>query len=235
MSYFGISGIRSTYTNPLSMYSQNRIRNLSARRQNTSPRTVRTRYNSASDTSPYNAYGMYHTLENLQSTKNDALKLHDSVADCLGIGNEEASIDSAVKNFVDSYNNVVTDADRSSNQTVSGLFGNLSRMTRSMQRSLDEIGISVERDGSLSLDEKAFKEADTEKVKALMGSSYMRSVASYASRMYSAAETARASSQLSASRNAISNLFGGYNSYGSLLGGFGSYGSLLGSLFNGYF
>lgn len=277
MSYFGISGIRSPYSSLSSVYARNRVRTSPTRRVNTSPRTSSARYNSTVGNSSYNPYSyrtsaIYDSLNRLQGIKNSALNLSDSASRFLNTGKTDLfaqkevtaadgtkqsvydtdAICNAVKDFVDYYNDALDSVSGDSTRNVQTASDTLIRTTSSVKKSLEEIGITVERGGKLSLDEKILKSADMEKVKELMGGSYAKSAASAASRMYNAANTA-AVSQAASARRAMSgySLFGGYGNYGSYLNGlsgfnslggypgFGSYSGAnsfdLGSFFNRYF
>lgn len=127
------------------------------------------------------------TPENATLTAmNDARSLSDSV-DALqkkGLfdkktttdadGNETTSYDtdaiySAVKDFVNDYNDMVSSGSNSSTSGVKTNTASMTGRTQANKSSLSAIGISVKSDGSLSLDEDTFKKSDMSKVQTLFG------------------------------------------------------------------
>ena len=110
------------------------------------------------------------TPENATLTAmNDARSLSDSVD-----GNETTSYDtdaiySAVKDFVNDYNDMVSSGSNSSTSGVKTNTASMTGRTQANKSSLSAIGISVKSDGSLSLDEDAFKKSDMSKVQTLFG------------------------------------------------------------------
>ena len=107
---------------------------------------------------------------------------------------------------------------------------NLATTTKIVKGSLNDVGIDVDSEGKLSINEKVFKNSDMRQVKRLFNgsSSYGGSVLSSASRI----------NRISAQSSSIGNGYGYYNSLGSLMGSSGrsSYGNYSNyySLFNLY-
>lgn len=73
----------------------------------------------------------------------------------------------AVTSFVSDYNDVMESASSSSSSNVSRNASNLAQLSTVFTRSLSEIGVTVNTDNTLSVDETKFKAADVNKVAAL--------------------------------------------------------------------
>lgn len=112
---------------------------------------------------------------------NDARSLKDSVDDLSdaglykgktdGEGPDMDALSSAVKSFVSDYNDMV---ESGSESETSGIRTNTSSMisrAKSNKSALSDVGISLKTDGTLSMDEDAFKKADVSKIKSLFGQS----------------------------------------------------------------
>lgn len=126
----------------------------------------------------------------------------------------------AVNAFVNQYNDTVDSMKTVTGTAVKNAGGHMQNMTNIMSKGLAKVGITVDTDGKMVLDEKTFKDADMSKVKSLFNGS-----SSYAGMISTAAD--RIASQ---ANNQIGQLSGGlygqngyYNSYYS------------GSLYNSYF
>ena len=74
---------------------------------------------------------------------------------------------SAVKNFVDDYNDVVSSAKKSTNASLTSNVASMMKSTTANKDALAEIGITVNHDGTVSLNEKKLKSADVSKVQEL--------------------------------------------------------------------
>lgn len=96
----------------------------------------------------------------------------------------------AVNEFVSNYNNTLDAVNKTTNIVVSNAAGNMTRMTGIMSNSLSKVGVSVGKDGRLSVDADEFKSADMDKVKSVFGAggNFARSVNSYATRLGTAAK-----------------------------------------------
>lgn len=240
MSYFGISGVRNPYSfsnvYAKSRVRTSFARRTNTAPRATGMRYKNAIGNSAYDPysygnyGNYGNYGIYDSLNRLQGIKNSAVKLSDSASRFLstgktdlfasketsGTGNAEKpvydadAICGAVKDFVNCYNDAVSSVSGDYTRGVQNAADTLMRNTTSVKDSLKEIGISVEKNGRLTLDEKVLKDADMEKVKAMLGGSYARSTASAASRIYNSANTAAISQTASARRSmSVYSLFSG--------------------------
>lgn len=97
-------------------------------------------------------------------------------------GYNKDKIYNAVESFVDSYNDVISNGDKSNSSSITSKIDVLRDMTDAMRGKLSEIGITVESDGQLSIDESVFKKADMDAVKSLFNktNSYGDSVSSQA-------------------------------------------------------
>ncbi|MCR5503401.1 MAG: hypothetical protein K6F53_10360 [Lachnospiraceae bacterium] len=71
---------------------------------------------------------------------------------------------SALKSFVDNYNNVIRNAKESTLSNVTSNVSSMMKATDSNAKALKEIGINVQDDGTLILDEKKAASADPKKV-----------------------------------------------------------------------
>jgi hypothetical protein len=93
----------------------------------------------------------------------------------------------AVKSFVDDYNSVVKSASDSSSKSVQSALSGMETYSKTNSKLLAKVGISVNSDNTLSVDEKTFKSSSMTEAKSLFSGngSYAQSVSSRASSMYS--------------------------------------------------
>ncbi|MCR4891258.1 MAG: hypothetical protein K5989_03620 [Lachnospiraceae bacterium] len=174
----------------------------------------------------WNKYGMgsnltRNALSDVSGKSSDlsesAKKLTDSSKKGLFASEEAYDSDAAYKalsDFVKDYNDTMDSVKDTTNITVTSLAGSMKRMTGIMSRSLNSIGLRVEKDGKMTLDEEEFKDASFDSVKSMLGanSSFARVIGSSAQRLASAAEQQN--------RQTIGNS-GIYGRYGSYLGNYG--------------
>jgi len=73
----------------------------------------------------------------------------------------------AVSKFVDEYNSLVDEASESKTSNISGAAERMVKMTGYNEKMLAKVGITVDEDNHLKIDEKTFKEADMTTVKGL--------------------------------------------------------------------
>lgn len=134
---------------------------------------------------------------------------------------DKDAIYKAVSGFVDNYNKTLEAAKDSSNAIISRRTSGMKGVTSTYSKALESVGITASSDGKLSIDEKAFKNANMKTVETLFknSGSYGASIGSEASSIVSAGNTQIA--QLSGSL---------YNSTGSYGSGFYS-----GSFYSDYF
>ncbi len=82
-------------------------------------------------------------------------------------GYDKDAIFKKVSEFVDSYNSVLSAAGKSNNNRVLNTGANMTTMTAANEDMLAKVGITIGEDNKLSIDEKAFKEADMSSVKTM--------------------------------------------------------------------
>lgn len=73
----------------------------------------------------------------------------------------------AVKDFVDDYNSVVEATENSNTKNIAGTATGMMTSTNVYAKALSKIGITVDSEGKLSVDEKEFKASDMSRVKTL--------------------------------------------------------------------
>lgn len=142
---------------------------------------------------------------------------------------DKDAIYSAVNSFVESYNDTLKNASVSSDRNVANAATSMSRTTSILSKSLAKIGITAGKDGKLSLDEKVFKNADMDTVKALFQGtgSFAVNVSYAAGRIGKAAASSLAS--ITTGTLGTTGIYGANGYFG-----YGGY-SALGNFFNGYF
>lgn len=127
-------------------------------------------------------------------------------------GYDKDAIFKKVSEFVDSYNSVLSAAGKSNNMKVLNTGANMTTMTAANEDMLAKVGITIGEDNRLSIDEKAFKEADMSSVKTMFNgvTSYAYDVQTKASfiNMYAKEDAAKTSGIYA--QNALYN-----NSYSS--------------------
>lgn len=186
-----------------------------------------------SSASKYNNY-VYATNSELTKVSKESSelvasskKLADSGKDNLFNSKEKYDPDAAYKatsEFVSNYNETLEAVGKTTNSSVRNTANSMTKMTGIMTKSLGSIGITVEKNGKLSISEDTFKNADFDKVKSMLGTngSFARIIGSSAQRLGSAAETQNRQSAYGT---------GIYGRNGRSYGGYG----YTGSNFNGWF
>lgn len=126
----------------------------------------------------------------------------------------------AVSAFVNQYNDTVDSMKTITGTAVKNAGNHMKNMTNIMSKGLAKVGITVDTDGKMVLDEKTFKDADMSRVKSLFNGS-----SSYAGMISTAADriASQASNQIGQLSGGLYGQNGYYNSYYS------------GSLYNSYF
>lgn len=134
-------------------------------------------------------------------------------------GYDTAAIYNAVSKFVKDYNDVMDAVDETQNKTIVDRTFTMGSATIQNMKRLSDVGITVEEDGTLSLDKEAFSKADVSKVKDLFSGqgSYGYKVSAQASMINFAADQAAAK----ASTYTVNGTYG--NAYNT------------GNIFNTYF
>lgn len=146
-----------------------------------------------------------------------AAKLTDNSKKSLFADKDDYNADEAYKavsEFVSEYNDTLSAVNKTTNTTVTNAADNMTRMTKVMSYSLSKVGVSVGKDGRLSVDEETFKNTVMDKVKSVFGpgGSFARSVGSYSARLGNAAKT----QSLQAANN--TGIYGKYGSYNNNYG-----------------
>ena len=99
-----------------------------------------------------------------------ALQKTSNYEDTTGGATAKSKVLAAVKDFASDYNNVVTNAKKSTNTAVTSNVASMMRSTSENKDALAEIGITVNNNGTITLDEKKFASADISKVQNLFSS-----------------------------------------------------------------
>lgn len=110
---------------------------------------------------------------------------------------DSVNVRSNVKAFVETYNNLVSSGKDSSDSDISRVTGKLTSLTKEYTDELDDIGITVNDDNTLSIRENLFANADISKFKSLFSSdsAFMQKGTSYTKRITSYSEDAIALEQ----------------------------------------
>lgn len=82
-------------------------------------------------------------------------------------GYDTNAIYDAVNKFVTNYNSVITTAKEADNANVNSRSTSMMNNTAANEKSLNKIGISINKDGTLALDKDAFMKSDMGSVKSL--------------------------------------------------------------------
>ena len=187
----------------------------------------------STSSSKYNnySYATNSELTNVSKESSELVvaskKLSDTGKDNLFSSKEKydsAAAYKAANEFVSSYNETLEAVSKTSNTSVRNSANSMTKMTGIMTKSLGSIGITVEKNGRLSINEEEFKNADFDKVKSMLGTngSFARIIGSSAQRLESAAEQQNRQSAYGT---------GIYGRNGNNYGGYG----YTGSSFNGWF
>lgn len=111
------------------------------------------------------------------TTKKHADQLSDTAGELLSsssptlydAGNEEQLL-KKVNGFISAYNTALSDGMDSGSATVSSVAEAMKNNTKAYEKSLKEIGITLDKENKLTLDEEAFQSADRSTVKKILGS-----------------------------------------------------------------
>ena len=111
-------------------------------------------------------------------TSVSALQSDSAYANVSGGQSAQDKVGSLMKSFVSEYNNVVKAAKDSNLESKTANVASMMRSTATNADKLAEIGVTVNSDGTLALDEKALKSADVSKVQELFSGSDITSYGS---------------------------------------------------------
>lgn len=133
-------------------------------------------------------------------------------------GYDVDAIYSAVSNFVSDYNSVISAVDNADVDTVTSRAQSMVNQTSYNEKALNKIGITMNDDGTLSLDKDVFKKADMGSVKSLFNGSgsYGYQVSAQASMINYSADRAASKAVTytgSGTYNSFLNTGSVYNSY----------------------
>lgn len=134
-------------------------------------------------------------------------------------GYDTDKIYKALNSFVNNYNSVVKAAEDTGDDTLIRRTSSMANQSVSNAKGLNSIGITINENGTLSLDKDSFMKADMGKVKTLFGSS-----GSYGYQVSAQASMINFSADRAANRGSS------YNTTGSYTSNF-----VNGNLFNSYF
>ncbi len=115
-------------------------------------------------------------------TKTAATSLSDTIKKMTDKNKPEVTKDT-VKSFVDKYNNLQKNASKSETGTIKAASAGLSSLTNKNSDKLAKIGITVEKDNALKIDEEKFKSAKDEDVKSAFKNDYLEDANKYAERI----------------------------------------------------
>lgn len=113
--------------------------------------------------------------DKLQSLADSVSKTAEKLEEASAVNPTTDEVDydkaySSAEKFVKSYNDLMNSVKNSNDKTVSNKGRFISNMTNAYARRLEKVGISVNRDGALSLDKEAFNKATTSQLDSAFGS-----------------------------------------------------------------
>lgn len=119
-----------------------------------------------------------------------------------------ANIYSSIRAYIETYNNALDSSKNSSDVSLERYSNYLKSLSDKYSDKLEDIGITIEKDGSLTANENLLKNADLSNVKKLFSkdSEYLNQTSRYAKRMITKAENAIFSEQILASKKAKENV-----------------------------
>jgi len=138
----------------------------------------------------------------------DADALQSSIKKVQEIG-EDKDLDelySAVNSFVKDYNSLISSAQKADDSNINERVSSIKNYTASNTKTLNELGISVDKDGKLSLDKDTFAAADKSSLDTLFASR-----GSYAYGISVSAGMAQSTANFEASKESTYTSSGTYN------------------------
>ncbi len=105
-----------------------------------------------------------------EDMKASADALLDKTSDSVFAKEDTDKIYEAVNKFVSDYNTLIDKASDSETSNISGAAERLVNMSKSNEKMLNQMGITIEDGGRLKVDEETFKKADTDLVKGMFQS-----------------------------------------------------------------
>lgn len=78
-------------------------------------------------------------------------------------------ISGAIKSFANEYNDVIEQSSKVSSKNISQTTNYMKSLTKTMSKALAKVGVNVDKDGKITVDEDAFKKADVKTLKSIFG------------------------------------------------------------------
>lgn len=116
-----------------------------------------------------------------------SLQTESTYEDTNGGSSAKDKVKSAVKNYVDNYNSMVNASKKSTNSGMTSSVAEMMKNTSASKSELENIGIMVNKDGTLSVNEKRLQATDLTEVKEVFSSENRNS---YGSKIAGRATTA---------------------------------------------
>lgn len=180
-SFDGLAGLLSEYSN-IRTGSYRKL--LNAYYSDTDNESFKKLYN---DNKSNNISTAADDTKKLTSIKNASEELSDTVKDLVASGSKSVfnkvskensdgtytkeydsdAIYKAVKSFVDDYNGLIDAAGDSGTKSIVSNMGGIISSTKANDDMLEELGISINSDNTLSIDEEIFKKADMSAVRSM--------------------------------------------------------------------
>lgn len=95
------------------------------------------------------------------------LQTDSTYEDTAGGSSASTKVAASLKEYVDSYNAAISSSKKSTMNTVSSNLSVIQKATAEKAEEFEELGITINNDGTLSVNEEALKKADVSKVKEL--------------------------------------------------------------------
>lgn len=78
-------------------------------------------------------------------------------------------ITKAIKSFANEYNDVVSQSAKVKSKDIEQTYNYMSSLTSTMSKAMAKVGVNVDKDGKISVDEDAVKTADVKTLKSIFG------------------------------------------------------------------
>lgn len=126
------------------------------------------------------------------------------------------SILSAVKSYASAYNSTVEGAKGSKVSGVSSNVTSLQNTTKTFEKSLSQVGITIGDDGKMSVDENKFKASDMSSVKSLFDKGsygYSARTSAYMTNYYAKQAQSNVTTYGASGASSLSDIMSSYSSY----------------------
>ncbi len=170
-----------------------------------------------SETSKSTSTNTADTEKNNKNVADSAVSLKESAKklnDTNFTEDNRSKLISNIKSFVDDYNKMITSSAKSEAKSVASSSSNLTKYTKANENLLNQAGITIGSDNTLSVNETKLKESSISSLKTLFqgSGSFSSQVSSYATSMYTSAMMNSGSYNSSGSISRL-NMSSLYNSY----------------------